>query len=297
MADSGRRAVTHCVAALCCALYRAPLGRQRLHILDRLSVSPDKSFDQPHRLSRVHTHTYLRDLQASLVQTALLVPPLDHAVEEEVEDVAVLKILVREHPPRVAQRRHPKSSEEGNGLHDVPRQIKVRQVPVAPRAGHDDGAKPPHAPRDRDLGLAVEVLLEPQRWRKLSPHGLLLHLDPAGLLQQVLPQRRLQAVLGEKVLEHLVRLQVDDVREARLVVEVEHDAYLVEVGGDLAGVGLVHPAVRAEGLELAVGHASAGLVRKRGAEAEYPPPLEQGGELGSPASLLVVLDVTARSRG
>ena len=55
----------------------------------------------------------LRHRQASLVQPAFLVPPLDHAVEEELEDVGVLQVLVREHPPRVAQRRHSQGTKQG----------------------------------------------------------------------------------------------------------------------------------------------------------------------------------------
>lgn len=51
----------------------------------------------------------LRHFQASFVQAASLVSSVDHAVEEEIEDIAVLEILVREHPPGVAQRGHSES--------------------------------------------------------------------------------------------------------------------------------------------------------------------------------------------
>lgn len=47
--------------------------------------------------------------QAFLVQTALSVPSLDHAVEEKLKHVAVLVFLVREHPPGVAQCRDAQS--------------------------------------------------------------------------------------------------------------------------------------------------------------------------------------------
>lgn len=64
--------------------------------------------------------------QAFLVQTALSVPSLDHAVEEKLEHVAVLVFLVREHPPGVAQCRDAQSPgktkhTEGRGGGATPR--------------------------------------------------------------------------------------------------------------------------------------------------------------------------------
>lgn len=66
---------------------------------------------------------YLRHFQANFVQPAFLVSPLGHAVEKVVEDVRVLEVLVREHPPRVAQRGHSQGTAKVAGR----QQGKARQ--------------------------------------------------------------------------------------------------------------------------------------------------------------------------